>query len=792
MLAEMFGALEAPRARDFVNETEALPDGRVQHHVLTRAILFALSGNASYGQLIHAISAYPNLMPDVDFGVVTDETPGSPATNVYDVLALTSRIARIMGIEGYKDYDSTRHSIGPTTPEEGKAIPALGFRDLPVWINDGGRIERKEMDLTLDKTFGKLAYKDKLAQLILLRDTPNYKTAAWRLTSSIMKESMGLDPNGPDPVLYGTQLESIRGGAIRNWGELVDMCFPLTIAAQATLEVLNDGLELMRTAEGGHRQEHARKLAGAGYFDLYSMSELETAAATDLLDIYPGHFSKFAKRLLGKVIGSFENGFIGPYSGRREQAIKLLEDVMFYQSRMIDSDIIESSAILHELGSRVGENRATGERISSDIELKVSVLPQKHLRPFDTWSDFARTIDRGRLEDLFQIGADSNLWVNFEPILRRIGINEEEILGLSSNDLRGVDGFYHFIDILSDKGAEVFDWSKCFDARAFGNAIRYAEKVSNTIETLQQVGAKMAGLVGTLSERVTKHVNKAKQIEDYLTTIDGFGEEILGIIGQAKDKGVFFSFTEEGRMAPTMSHWLTGLERMFETPKLSDTSNYFVMYNRKQFVDSLGVNLNPDKINHDDLLKVSRERGVRSDWIENEIVKMGCRWSRKEYDFFDQANQDGQFLIGSSGRTLYKTYTVGEIYRMAGEDIRQILEKSELVGQSREEVEELYNYWKACGQFGRFSLQQLINRTSAGYANFIHWLDSFQNSGVISVRQQDSHMKAVKKLAKDGLIGITGFTPLGGFTEPGWFPVLPVNEYPLSPPFGTYPVFSRP
>jgi len=796
LLAEMFGALEAPRARDFVNETEALPDGRVQNHVLTRAILFALSGNASYGQLIHAISAYPNLMPNIDFGVVTDARPGAPKTNAYDVLALTSRLARIMGIEGYKDFDSTRHSIGPTTPEEGKAIPAFGFRDLPVWIiREGGRVERREMSITLDKAFGKIAYKDKLAELILLRDTSNYKKAAWSLTSSIIKESMGLDPRDPDPELYGTQLESIRGGAIRNWDELVDMCFPLTIAAQATLEVLNDGLELMRTAEGGHRQEHGRKLGGPGYFDLYSLSELETAAATDLLDIYPGHFSKFAKKLLSKVSSAFEGGFTGSYATRKDQAVKLLESVMFYQPRMIEADIIESSAIIHRLGAGTD-----GAQVINEVQSTVSTLPQQHLRPFDTWSELTRSLDRNNLEQIFQIGNNLDNWYDFKPVLRNIGISDSELSLISQNELRGVDGFYHFIDTVGKKGAEIFDWSKLFDARAFGNAIRYAEKVVNTIEAFQQAGNKLADLIGTLPKRSTQFIGKAKQVQEFLYAIDEFGGSVLEIIGQAKDRGAFFGFTEEGRMEPTVSHWLTGIERMFEVPKLTDKSRYYVMYNREDFIKSLGVNLNPAKIRHKDLSKLVHRRHINSAMseeekikliriLEEEITKMGCRWGRDEFDLLDPDSEtDGQFLIGSSGRTLYQTYNIGDIYKMMGEDLKKILDDPKLVGESRDETKELYRYWKVCGGAGRFSLQHVVNRTSAGYANFQHWINKFQDASVISVRQQEAHLSRVKKLAEKGLIGVSGYTLLGGLTEKGWYPVLPMDKYGTT----MYPVYSRP
>ena len=784
MLAEMFGALEAPRARDFVTQVEAMPDGRIQDHVLTRAILFALSGNASYGQLIRAISSYPNLMPNIDFGVVTDARQGAPATNVYDVLALTSRIARIMGIEGYKDFDSTRHSIGPTTPEEGKAIPALGFRDLPVWINEGGRVERREISMTLDKAFGKIAYKDKLAQLILLRDTPNYKTAVWRLTSSIMKESMGLDFNDPDPDLFGTQLESIRGGAIRNWNELVDMCFPITIAAQATLEVLNDGLELMRTAEGGHRQEHARKLGGPGYFDLYSLSELETAAATELLDIYPGHFSKFAKKLLSKVGSIFESGFTGPYATRKDQAVKLLESVMFYQPRMIESDIIESSAIIHRLGVETD-----GAQVANEVQSTVSTLPQQHLRPFDTWSELTLSLDRNNLEEVFQIGNNPDDWYDFEPRLRDLGVNDNELSLIPRNELRGVDGFYHFINVVGRKGAEIFDWSKLFDARAFGNAIRYAEKVVNTIEAFQQAGNKLADLIGTLPKRSTQFIGKAKQVQEFLYAIDEFGGSVLEIIGQAKDRGAFFGFTEEGRMEPTVSHWLTGVERMFEVPQLIDKSRYYVMYNREDFIKSLGVNLNPAKIRHKDLLELASRREINSARLEGEVIKMGCRWGRDEFDLLNTDSEvDGQFLIGSSGRALYKTYNIGDIYKMMGEDLETILNDPKLVGESRDEVKELHRYWQACGRAGRFSLQHVVNRTSAGYANFQHWLNKFQDASVISVRQQEAHLSRVKKLAEKELIGVRGYTLLGGLTEKGWYPVLPMDKYGAK----MYPVYSRP
>ena len=278
-------------------------------------------------------------------------------------------------------------------------------------------------------------------------------------------------------------------------------------------------------------------------------------------------------------------------------------------------------------------------------------------------------------------------------------------------------------------------------------------------------------------------------MQEFLYAIDEFGGSVLEIIGQAKDRGAFFGFTEEGRMEPTVSHWLTGVERMFEVPQLIDKSRYYVMYNREDFIKSLGVNLNPAKIRHKDLLELASRREINSARLEGEVIKMGCRWGRDEFDLLNTDSEvDGQFLIGSSGRALYKTYNIGDIYKMMGEDLETILNDPKLVGESRDEVKELHRYWQACGRAGRFSLQHVVNRTSAGYANFQHWLNKFQDASVISVRQQEAHLSRVKKLAEKELIGVRGYTLLGGLTEKGWYPVLPMDKYGAK----MYPVYSRP
>ena len=75
-------------------------------------------------------------------------------------------------------------------------------------------------------------------------------------------------------------------------------------------------------------------------------------------------------------------------------------------------------------------------------------------------------------------------------------------------------------------------------------------------------------------------------------------------------------------------------------------SNYPIWYEvgRTDFIKSLGVNLNPAKIRHKDLLELASRREINSARLEGEVIKMGCRWGRDEFDF--RKKRRDPFLLG--------------------------------------------------------------------------------------------------------------------------------------------------
>ncbi len=424
ILSSVFTGAKVRRMEDVVVDLQRTPDTREKARSYDWMNLLMTKGDRNIGYLLQQILQAENDLGEFDFGLkgvtggVIYEYPNLKENGISPIFDLARLVTSMTAVKGYGEYQQVRGSLGSTVmPATLAMIPVWGIHELPVIIEDPAyphNMRPATASVNFADVLGHMAYRQRMTDLYMKRDQTGYIEAIFGMATDIFAKQMGITPDEVERIIYA-DCQTAVGDSIKGrgaYGRLRELMTTFFVGAEAFLNVMTDSWMFSQSIIGSHAAEHSRSEI-VGYFEYYKQTKPEILPEANLVSLFDGLLSRFSKKGLawvGSTAGDYnpaafpeaERPMRETHAKRRKEA---LENIMMYEAKAGEADIIESDFIYRRLG-----RNGNGVDELNQATQSVNVFKgTKHLISPDLWEARALLFEDDRWEGF-----------NFDDMYRRM------------------------------------------------------------------------------------------------------------------------------------------------------------------------------------------------------------------------------------------------------------------------------------------------------------------------------------------------------------------------------------
>lgn len=738
MMQSMFGTARYRTPEDYLwTLRNSRPDERAQW--LDYMLLTVGKGDPNAYRNMKMILMAENDMGKVDFGVLNETIENHGVDALFGMEAF---LLQLTDQKGYADYQEVRRGLGKMKEPAILAMPAvLGVHELPVRLE--GELANRKLSLNFADILGHIAYRQEMTDLYMARDTNKYVSAVLNMGAEVMAKKLGVSVDKVKTIWW-TDSQTAMGNSASTFGQLRELMSTLFFGAEAFLNVPMDAICFSQSVAGAVAQEHARSEYGI-YYELYEKENPQAQPESNLTYVFDGLLSRYSKKGLKYIwdhVGYTEVSWSNQEREKARLCEEAMRDVMTYEAKTGEADIIEADFVLNKLG-RGGNTAEDMIAATEDIDVTAGLI---HLRSPDLWEARAELY----ADDRWDAFSFDEL---YEKMFRYGGVQEGKIQSLidkiPAEKRIGIPGYRRFIKEAAAKGVAVFNWNE-FNARDLSDVIRYGEKVAGTTKALVGATDLMDGSGGSLSPIEMKHKKPNMQLRAYRYRNIELIKQGVGTLEKSYYEGIYLAYIPGAPAFSVTEAWLKGLMRVHCVPRLNDNETLLVDIDYDSFVKNKGKTTRPNRIRREDVGAMFSDESARKAF-DQELAKAGCRWATD--------NHYGTYLIGGSGRPLFRAATAQQQYKRFGDALSRIRkgEGGSLSSADKQRIESLGREYNAITRLGhnRFSINWVMGYCSYGTADFGLVIEGMENAGLIQTDQKDTLHRKLSMLVKRGVIGAT-------------------------------------